>query len=157
MEEKELTQEELDTRIAVLTRLRKLLVQQRQKFRDYLEVLEKQEVTFAQKEAPSSEELIAHSQLEQEIVGNIKNLQKVIKPIEAMTHESNNIEIPELKADLTKLQNQVLIQNNKNRELLNSHIKTIRTQITGFKNPYKHKNSVYAKTEQTAKRISVEC
>ncbi|OJF77043.1 MAG: hypothetical protein BKP49_04085 [Treponema sp. CETP13] len=157
MGKKELSEEELTERIAILTRLRTLLVQQRQKFRDYLEVLEKQADTLEQKEAPNSEELLAHSQLEQEIVGNIKNLQKVITPIEAMSHETNSTDIPELKADLTKLQNQVLEQNNKNRELLKSHIVTIRTQIKGFKNPYKNKKSVYSKSEQTAKRISVEC
>lgn len=157
MVEKNLTQEELDERVAVLTRLRKLLVEQRQKFRNYLEVLEKQEQIFSDKKAPETEKLIAHTELEQEIVGNIQNLQKVITPLETMCKETDSAEIPELKADLTKLQNQVLSQNNKNRELLKSHINIIRSQVQGYKNPYKNKKSIYANKTKSATRISIEC
>jgi len=157
MDEKDLTEQELNERIAVLTRLRKLLIKQREKFREYLEVLEKQEATFNSETVPETDILLAHTELEQQIVGNIQNLQKVIKPIDAMYHDTEASEIPELKADLSKLQNQVLQQNNKNRELLKSHISSIRSQIVNFKNPYKGKRSVYAVANQTAHRISVEC
>jgi hypothetical protein len=157
MDENTLTEQELGERIAILTRLRKLLIVQREKFREYLDVLEKQETSFCSESIPETDMLLAHTELEQQIVGSIKNLQKVIQPIDAMYHDTDTTEIPELKADLSKLQNQVLLQNSKNRELLKSHINNIRSQIVNFNNPYKGKRSVYAVTNQTAHRISVEC
>ncbi|HZK20043.1 MAG TPA: flagellar biosynthesis protein FlgN [Treponemataceae bacterium] len=152
-----ITQKELGERIAVLRRLKKLLQAQRQKFRDYLEVLELQEKSFSSKDMPDTEALIAHSELEQQIVQNIHNLQKVILPLENMCYDTNTEKIPTLKADLSRLQKQVLQQNEKNRTLLKSHINVIRTQINNFKNPYKGNRSVYASSSQTAQHISVEC
>ena len=71
----------MSERVAVLRGLKELLSEQRAKFREYLTVLEKQETSIASEDM---EKLYAHTELEQNILGNISNLQKVIKPMEAL-------------------------------------------------------------------------
>ena len=71
-------------------------------------------------------------------------------------NESLSIEIPTLKTDLAKLQQEVLNQNSKNRELLKSQMTTLREKIEGIKNPYRYTKSIYSKTEETASIISIE-
>ena len=79
--------EELEERVAILKRFRFLLEQQRNKFKEYLNVLEKQQNSI---DAEDSEALIKHSELEQQIVKNISNLQKVIVPMNKMYTAINN-------------------------------------------------------------------
>ena len=74
----QITQEELNERIALLKKFRLLLEKQREKFREYLTVLEKQENSI---EDENAEKLLAHTELEQQVVANIMNLQKVIVPM----------------------------------------------------------------------------
>ena len=154
----EITQKELDERVALLHRLKTLLEQQRNKFREYLNILEKQQDSIS-KEDPES--LIAHTELEQQIVRNIANLQKVIVPMSKMYKNSDNgknpaIEIQNLQKDLNDLQNKVLKQNQINRDLLRVHIDSIKSQIQNFRNPYKNANSVYAQTQPVAQLVQVE-
>ena len=65
MAELNLTQEEIDERIAILKRFRKLLEEQRNKFREYLDVLEKQQSAI---ENGDTDAMLAHTELEQQIV-----------------------------------------------------------------------------------------
>lgn len=159
-----ISEKELEERVALLKRFKDLLEKQRQKFRDYLNVLEKQADVI---ENQDTEALMIHTELEQQIVANIQNLQKVIEPIEQMYVESslnsddskilsNSSEIPILKTDLQKLQNEVLAQNSKNRQMLKVQIEELRTKIQGLKNPYKYNKSIYSNTESTASIISIE-
>ena len=145
-----ISEKELEERVALLKRFKALLEKQRQKFRDYLNVLEKQADVI---ENQDTEALMIHTELEQQIVANIQNLQKVIEPIEQMYVESslnsddskilpNSSEIPILKTDLQKLQNEVLAQNSKNRQMLKVQIEELRTKIQGLKNPYKYNKSI---------------
>ena len=148
MEEK-LTQEELDERVAILKRFRMLLEQQRTKFQEYLAVLELQESKISAEDADA---LIAHSELEAQIVAGIGSLQKVIVPMQklyqstkaATYNPQEAVPVNELQNDLEKLQTQVLQQNEKNRALLRTHISDIKKQIVEFKNPYRNRKSIYA-------------
>ena len=157
----QLSEEELNERVALLKRFKELLEKQRQKFKDYLNVLEKQQTVIQNQD---TEALLVHTEIEQQIVANIQNLQKVIEPIEQMyiasslDSEKNNldIEIPTLKTDLAKLQKDVLNQNNKNRELLKTQMAQLRKKIDGIKNPYKYNKSIYSKSDSTATIISIE-
>jgi hypothetical protein len=155
MADKTLSKSEIEERVAILNRLRQLLLQQRQKFQEYLTVLEKQELVI-QKE--DTEGLLAHTELEQNILTNINTLQKVITPLEVMYKSTahKDDEIPLLKADLLQLQQEVLEQNMKNRQILKSHMTNIRTRLAQFKNPYKNSRSVYSTDSHTASIISVE-
>lgn len=156
----DITNEELNQRVALLKRFRTLLEQQRAKFQEYLTVLEKQQDSIA-KEDP--EALIAHTELEQQVVKNLANLQKVIVPMQKMYKASNPTEqdseqqtITQIQNELTQLQNKVLDQNKVNRDLLRLHIDNIRKQIQNFKNPYKNTRSVYSQKQPIAQLVEVE-
>ena len=143
----ELSNQELEERVAILKRLRFLLEQQRSKFKEYLTVLEKQQNSIDKED---SEALIKHSELEQQIVKNISNLQKVIIPMNKMystingssAKTQNDSEIEKIQNELSDLQSKVLRQNEINRDLLRVHIENIKRQINNFKNPYKNKNQM---------------
>ncbi len=158
----EITQEELNERVALLRRFKSLLEEQRGKFREYLTVLEKQQDSIT---AENPESLLAHTELEQQVVKNIANLQKVIVPMSKMYKaKSNNksasedADIIKIQNDLSDLQDKVLKQNAINRDLLKVHIEQLRAQISGFKNPYKNNRSVYAnvQAQSVATMVRVE-
>ena len=158
-----ISEEELEERVALLKRFKELLEKQRKKFRDYLNVLEKQAEVI---KTEDTEALLIHTEIEQQIVANISNLQKVIQPIEEMyvnarldssdENYSEIIEIPTLKTDLAKLQKEVLEQNEVNRNLLKTQMESLRQKIEGIKNPYRYNKSIYSKTENTASIIIIE-
>lgn len=153
----QITQEELNERIALLRKFKIVLMQQRAKFQQYLTVLEKQETSI---ETENSENLLAHTELEQQVVANIMELQKVIVPMTKLYKERGvNIEdesVTAIQKDLDNLQKQVLAQNEKNRQLLKSHIVQIRKQIATLKNPYKTARSVYAEKVTAGNLVLVE-
>ena len=153
----EISEKELEERVALLKKFRGLLQQQRDKFREYLNVLEKQENSIANEDADA---LLAHTELEQEVVSNIMNLQKVIVPMsdlyKARGGDHKEETIASLQSDLSALQNQVLAQNKRNRDLLRSHIDSIRTQIASFRNPYKSRRSIYAEKSGAGNLVAVE-
>lgn len=159
--ETKLSQEELNERIQILKKFRQLLEQQRTKFQEYLKVLEAQESKINEENA---EALLAHSELEAQIVKGIGSLQKVIVPMQdlvtrthAATYNPADAKpIEDIKAELSKLQGQVLKQNEKNRNLLKFHMAQVKEQIQEFKNPYRSLNSVYFTTMTTGSRIQVE-
>lgn len=156
----EISQEELNERVAILRRFRTLLEQQRGKFKEYLDLLEKQQKSISDE---NPESLIAHTELEQQVVKNIASLQKVIVPMSNMykSVSANNNDkeaqsILQLQNELTDLQEKVLKQNEINRDLLRVHIESIRTQIQNFKNPYRNARSVYAQPQKVASLVEVE-
>ena len=159
--ETKLSQEELNERIQILKKFRQLLEQQRTKFQEYLKVLEAQESKINEENA---EALLAHSELEAQIVKGIGSLQKVIVPMQdlvtrthAATYNPADAKpIEDIKAELAKLQGQVLKQNEKNRNLLKFHMAQVKEQIQEFKNPYRSLNSVSFTTMTTGSRIQVE-
>lgn len=156
----EISQEELDERVALLRRFRTLLEQQRNKFQEYLTVLEKQQDSIT---TENTEKLIAHTELEQQVVKNIASLQKVIVPMSNMYKSAGaplsaveNQSIEKIQDELNDLQEKVLKQNQINRDLLRVHISQIQTQIQNFKNPYKTARSVYAQKQPVATMVHVE-
>lgn len=156
----EITQQELDERVALLRKFRSLLEQQRNKFQEYLNVLEKQQDSIT---SQNTENLIAHTELEQQVVRNIASLQKVIVPMQKMykaavpmAHTAEESSIAQIQQELNTLQDKVLKQNQINRDLLRVHIETIRNQIQNFKNPYKNVRSVYSQPQRVASLVEVE-
>lgn len=158
----EITQEELNERVALLRRFRSLLEQQRGKFQEYLNVLEKQQNSITEE---NPEALLAHTELEQQVVKNLASLQKVIVPMSKMYHSSSPVgtvqetaEINKIQDELSDLQTKVLKQNEINRDLLRIHMEQLKTRLANMKNPYKNTHSVYAKTqpERVATMVHVE-
>jgi len=153
-----LTQEELNERIAVLKRFRRLLEKERDKFREYLIVLEKQQDSIVAEDAAA---LLAHTELEQQVVANITDLRKVIVPVNALYRDLHGkqddvSDVEKLQQDLSNLQTEVLAQNEKNRDLLRNHISRIRTQLQSLRNPYTAKRSVYAEKTAVGSFIEIE-
>ena len=157
---KELSQEEINERVAILKRFRHLLEQQRNKFKEYLDVLQKQEEGI---KAENDTLIVAQAELEQQIVSNITNLQKVIVPIENMYKEKGialSAEIPQIQKELTELQEAVLTQNEKNQSLLKEHMIELKNRISNFSNPrfnpYAKNTSIYSQKTSTPSIIDVE-
>ena len=155
----EISQEELQERVDLLHRFKDLLKQQRSKFQEYLTVLEKQQDSIS---AEDPEHLIAHTELEQQVVQNLANLQKVIVPMKKMYSASNpghtDEEVAKIQDELSDLQSKVLKQNEINRDLLRVHLDQLKTKIDNFKNPYKNNRSVYANSQphKVANLVSID-
>ncbi len=152
----QLTNSELAERVAILKRFRVLLKQQRSQFYEYLHVLEQQEKSIAEE---NTDAILKHTELEESIISNIFTMQKVIDPIEELY---NNVcttpldtDVPQLKNELNSLQEEVLNQNKKNRELLHNHMAGLRQKLADLKRPYAQNESIYAQDAHHAEIIDI--
>jgi hypothetical protein len=126
---------ELAQRVALLRRFRELLIQQRDRLRSYLTVLENQQFHI---ESGNAEELLSFVEMEEQIVADIFTLQKVIDPLEvlykAVIPASTPSDVPVLKATLEDLKTQTITRSVYNRELLSSRMTQIRSEINALRN-----------------------
>ena len=145
----EINSTELAQRVAVLKRFKTLLTQQRDRFRSYLDLLDKQQNVI---ESGSAEDLLTYVELEEKIVADIFSIQKVIDPLEEMYHsitskkaliditEGTPIhpdEVPDIKASLENLKSEAVLRSTKNKELLSKRMMELRSEITELRNnPY---------------------
>ena len=126
---------EVTQRVAILKRLKKLLLAQREKFRTYLEVLEHQETDIAEED---TRKLQAHVDLEKSIVKEIYAFQKVIDPLQDMyrmayPHREEEREVPAIRDSLERIKEEVLVRNRKNQALLDSSMSVVRGKIKGLR------------------------
>ena len=151
-----LSRQEIDQRVAVLKRFKALLQEQRKKFSDYLVVLETQERSIHEENIDA---LVHHTELEQSIIGDIFTIQKVIDPIEEMYRlgmpDKDDTEVVRLKSDLNKLQSQVIDQNQKNRELLQSRMADLRQEMISIKPDYRYSKQALSKQEASASLVDI--
>ena len=133
---------EIAQRVAVLKRFKTLLSQQRDRFRSYLDLLEKQQNVI---ESGSADDLLSYVELEEKIVADIFSIQKVIDPLEEMYNSISGHsleadrpdEVPSLKASLENLKGEAVIRSTKNKELLSKRMMELRSEITALRNnPY---------------------
>jgi hypothetical protein len=157
----EINGEELAQRVAVLRRFRTLLTQQRDRFRSYLEVLDRQQDII---ESGDTDALLSHVELEEKIVTDIFSIQKVIDPLEEMYHaviagfgpgkaparetlqSEGADEVPSLKAALEDLKNEAVIRSTRNKEMLSKRMIELRSEIKTLRsNPWAaSRRSVYS-------------
>jgi hypothetical protein len=141
---RDLQPEELAQRVAVLKRFRELLLEQRNRFQDYLAVLDKQKDVIEQGNA---ERLIAQVEVEEKIVADIFAVQKVIVPLEDMyrtSYPERESEVPKLKAALEELMAEASTRSARNRDLLSKRMEELRTEIRTLRNnPFAPRRSVY--------------
>jgi hypothetical protein len=124
---------EVEQRVAILKRLKQLLFGQREKFRSYLDLLERQETDIINND---SEKLTAHMELEKSIVMEISSFQKVIDPLEdmyRMAYPTHETEIPAIKESLSKIREGVLERNQHNQELLRTSMGEMRQKISDLR------------------------
>lgn len=152
----EISEQELSERVALLKRFRELLAAQRDKFQNYLAILERQQSSI---ETDNMEQLTACTKLEEQLSSELYTIQKVIDPIELMYRDSYGStnagkEIPSLKTDLVSLQKKVQEQNKKNRVLLETHMEDIRSKMqTLAVNPYFRRTGNYYKQAQATAHL----
>ncbi|MCH5294892.1 MAG: flagellar biosynthesis protein FlgN [Treponema sp.] len=158
--ESNLTQQELDERVAILRKYKDLLRQQRDKFQAYLRVLESQEKSIHKEDGESVE---AHTMFAERLIGSIKELQKAIIPMQglydtspAADDDADGNSVEKLKRDLNDLRNRAISQNDKNRALLRTQIEQITDQLSKFKNPYSSVHSIYADQDGAGSMIQIE-
>jgi hypothetical protein len=156
---------EVARRVAVLKRFRELLQAQRDRFRDYLAVLDKQQDIIEQGDVGG---LLAHVELEEKIVADIFSIQKVIDPLEAMyrTAYPENAagggdgaapvsEVKSLKSALDGLKAEAIARTGRNKALLAVRMDEIRREIkTLKKNPYISSRPSYS-DEGTASMVDI--
>jgi hypothetical protein len=140
----ELSSNELAQRVAILKRFKILLTQQRDRFSSYLDLLDKQQGVI---ESGSAEDLLSYVEIEEKIVADIFSIQKVIDPLEEMYNsitirsinitETDQNEVPTIKASLENLKKEAVIRSTKNKEMLSKRMMELRSEITALRNnPY---------------------
>ena len=152
-----ITENELTQRVAVITRLRDLLVRQRDHFCSYLAVLDKQQVII---DSGNTGNVLAYVELEENITADIFSIQRVIDPLEVMYRElaieSPADDIPAIKSTLEKLKKQTTVQAKINRELISAKMENIRFELNELKkNPVLIKNSIYRTSVNTASLVDI--
>jgi hypothetical protein len=164
----DLSPAELSQRVAVLKRFKELLKAQRDRFRTYLEVLDRQKEVIEQ---GSADDLIQHVELEEKIVADIYAIQKVIDPLEDMYHaaqlttttsprqgfgKASGDEVPDLKAALEGLKSEAVARSGRNKELLSRRMTELRNEIKSLRsNPYLHRQGAYSNTG-TGGRVDIQ-
>jgi DNA-binding transcriptional regulator GbsR (MarR family) len=152
----EISSAELAQRVAILKRFKILLGQQRDRFRNYLDLLDKQQNVI---ESGSAEDLLKYVEIEEKIVADIFSIQKVIDPLEEMYYTAvsgsagsaddsrDKEEVPDLKASLEKLKSEAVIRSTKNKELLSKRMIELRSEIKALRdNPYMAKTRGFGNT-----------
>jgi hypothetical protein len=161
---------ELERRVAILKRFRELLSQQRSRFRQYLDVLDKQKEVI---EGGNTDDLISHVELEEKIVTDIFAIQKVIDPLEDMYRAVFSAgpaqasfngpasmpkevrEVPGLKAALEELKAEAVIRSDRNRQLLAKRMEELRIEMKTLRsNPYAIHRSSYS--QESASLVDIK-
>ena len=155
----ELSSLEVERRVAILRRFRELLSQQRDRFYQYLDVLDKQKNVI---ESGSPDDLLVHVELEEKIISDIFAIQKVIDPLEEMykAHYSASAvrqlssdrakseeisELPSLRSALEELRSEAVIRSEQNRELLALRMEELRKEMKTLRaNPYAIHRSAFS-------------
>jgi len=161
----EINSAELAQRVAILKRFKTLLSQQRERFRSYLDLLDKQQNVI---ESGSAEDLLTYVEIEEKIVADIFSIQKVIDPLEEMYNAlvsgqspekvpvkaesaENAEEVPGLKASLEKLKSEAVVRSTKNKELLSKRMLELRQEITTLRNnPYSAGRTAYSNSNKAS-------
>ena len=156
--EQKISADELSRRVAVLKRFRELLLEQRDRFREYLGVLDKQKDII---EKGNAEELISHVEFEENIVADIFALQKVIDPLEDMyraSYPDKETEVPRLKAALEELKNEAIVRSERNKDLLSKRLVELRSEIKSLRvNPYaKSRRSAFSDLSGSASMVDIK-
>ncbi|MDR0410026.1 MAG: flagellar biosynthesis protein FlgN [Spirochaetaceae bacterium] len=147
-----LSSEEIKKRTAVLRRFKELLIEQRQRFRDYIDVLDKQKDVI---ENGRPEDILAHVELEENVAAGIVAVQKSLEPMrflyEAVCPDTQDGDIPEISAALECLKNETFQRVKCNKDLLQKRMVLIRDELKNLRgNPFTKRKSIYAENQSAA-------
>ena len=141
-----LSSSELSQRVALIKRFKELLKAQRERLRVYLDSLDRQKDII---QGGTTDDLIRHVELEENIITDIFSIQKVIDPLEKMYHSvkqevplSEGREVSGLKETLENLKAEAVVRSERNKELLSKRMIEIRSEIKSLRNnPYNRRRS----------------
>jgi len=153
--------DETAQKIAVIKRLRELLIQQCERFRNYLVLFDKQQIFI---ESADADDLLAYVEMEERAVAEIFSIQSVIDPLEKMYSvfvqtegrvlPGNDIAV--LKAALEEMKQQAVLRISRNRELLSVRMAEIRREINALKNsPFMSGRRVVFHSYNTASLVDI--
>ena len=120
-------------KVAVLKRLREMLVRQRGRFQAYLDVLEQEASSI---ERGDAESLFLQVEMEQTIIAEIFALRKVIAPLESLyqaAYPGTEQTVPRLKAALESMGTEISAHNARNRRLLKERMDDLRSEISALR------------------------
>jgi len=150
-----LTKEEVNKRVALISRLKATLAQQREKFWSYLKVLDAEKSSI---ETQASEVLRAQVELEEELVVDIQAIQRVIDPLEAVLHQAykghDDEEVVDLRSTLETLKTQVQEKSHENRGLLSQSMAALEGEIVRLRPQVKGRNP-YAGHRSTSPLVDI--
>jgi hypothetical protein len=141
---------EVQKRVALLHRLRDLLLDQRGKFERYLNVLDHEKSDI---ESGDVDRLVAHVEIEEAIVSEIYTFQKAIDPLEELYRAAypaggdTGHEVGGLRESLGMLKTEVLRRNEENRRLLKARMEVLRAEVLSLRRPFAARRTVYAGAE----------
>lgn len=131
---------ELDERIALLRRYRRMLELQRERLQVYMELLDTREAAVKAGDYSGLEEYTAR---EQQVVKGIVSVQQCIEPLAIMYKSAvpeGSPDVEELRDRLEHLRQKVLERNEESRAILKTHAEELRTQIAGLSFPPRPKS-----------------
>ena len=117
----------------IAKKIRKTLLDQKGRLEDYLYLLEKEEEDIINKDP---EKLIAHIDLEKNILNELSLLKKVINPLEFAYFNSpykKDISLLGLKNSINKLSDQIKEKSIKNKEELKIALDKVKAELRGIR------------------------
>ena len=148
------TAKEVEERVALLTRLRDNLLKQREKFEEYLLVLEEEETAISNRDSERLSHLV---ELESRIIADIGSVQKVVAPLSELYRDVTSDPDPEildLEASLGRLHREATERNLRNQELLRGGLETLRQEIASVARPQRAVNVYSSRGTATLLDIS---
>lgn len=127
----QLSTDEFNERVAILRRFKEALIEQRDRFRDYLTLLESGGTNGS-----PEENLEFHVEMERSIVREIATFERTIEPLEQLyrAHDPEGArEIPTLREALTRTRDEVIRRTTHNQHLLRAQLESLRAEIDELK------------------------
>ncbi|MHC6203296.1 flagellar biosynthesis protein FlgN [Breznakiellaceae bacterium SP9] len=155
----DISPEELKQRVALIRRFKELLSAQRERFKTYLDVLDKQKTSIEQ---GSTDDIESHIELEEHIIADIFSIQHVIEPLETIYNTAKGSDespqsasIQGFKVSLESLKTEASAKIEQNKELLSRRMSTLHSELRILRsNPYLQRSKVFAGSE-TASLIDI--
>jgi hypothetical protein len=126
--------QDVEQNVAVLKRLRAMLIRQREKFDAYLRILECEGEAI---EKGDTEKLLLQLETERSVIAEIFTLKKVIEPLEDLYQAAfplgGEATIPHLKSVLETMGTEILAHNGRNKAKLRERMELMRREINSLR------------------------
>lgn len=142
-----LSETEVQQRIKILKKLKHYLQEQKGRLQNYLRLLDEERTAI---EEGDTVKLEVQVRLERNLVNDIQSFQNVIQPLEDMyklNHQNDDSDVQSLRDSLSALKGKVAQHNERNRQLLDKKLRSIRAEIRQIRIP-NNKRPSFAREER---------